>query len=161
MPPDASNAAESTSTPLRRADKWRIRRGASRTLAAALLSCSLLTPRAPIVLHSHAGGGHVHLHGDAELLAAVGLADLAPAARQPSGAALADTGVASLVRADDGHAHHQQRYQTALATTLAYVTIATVLAAPSPAAADAVPLGAPATAAARAPPAGLLSLIIA
>jgi hypothetical protein len=127
MPSDTINPAASPSTPTRRPDRWRIRRGAWRAVAAALLTCSLLAPRDPIVFHFHAGGGHVHSHGDAELLAAIGLEDLARDDHARDHSAHADAG-ARLTRADDGHYHRQQRFHSAVVPGLIFIAFDAALA---------------------------------
>jgi hypothetical protein len=96
----------------------------ARLLVAALFALSLAAPRAALFVHHHDGGEHTHQHLDAELAALIGIephhhdADTAP---RGSGYA-ADRG------ASGAHVHHQQRYQAAVATVVAYVAVSLPLA---------------------------------
>lgn len=107
---------------------------------ALLFAFTLAAPRAPLVYHTHPGGGHAHVH----LLD--GAARATPQAIDRRPAFARDQGDAS------GHVHFQQRYQTAAVAALPFVLLAVALAAvrlasPQFALADRV-----AAASARAPP---------
>jgi hypothetical protein len=119
----------------------------ARLALAALFALSLAAPQAALVQHRHAGGDHAHVHGHA-------LADEADHHHQqqgPRGPAYA--GDHGETRA---HVHHQQRYQAALATIVAFVAVSAPLAPFVPASCRPAPAPVVRAASARAPP--LLSI---
>lgn len=115
----------------------------ARLALATLFALSLAAPQAALVLHRHAGGDHAHVHGHA-------LADEADHHQhrhRPRGPAYAvDHGDAG------AHVHHQQRYQAAIATIVAFVAVSAPLAPFVSAADRPAPTRAARTASARAPP---------
>jgi hypothetical protein len=98
-----------------------------RVAIALLFACALAAPRAPLVHHHHAGGARAHAHGGAllaEPLAHGGVVHRdAPAAGRRDRPVVAGAG-----RAADGHVHHQDRYQAAVAPAAPLATVAAPLA---------------------------------
>jgi hypothetical protein len=123
-----------------------------RVAVALLFACTLATPHAPLVYHTHPGGEQAHVHVDASLLALFGIGDAAahrPArttATDPRPAYARDRGAAG------GHVHQQQLFQAAAMATAIFVAMAAPLGSVIGRRGWGAPTRAAATATARAPP---------
>lgn len=119
---------------------------------ALVFACTLAAPRAPLVYHTHPGGGHAHVHADGGLLAWRGRGEAAAHRRAPANAPDHRPAYARDRGAAGGHVHQQQLYHAAVIATAPCAAIAAPLVSCLPTYDRGAPLRTARRAVARGPP---------
>jgi hypothetical protein len=120
-----------------------------RVAVALLFLAALATPRAPLVLHAHPGGGQAHAHAAGALAGLLGEAEHRHAPQPPRDrrpAYAADHGPTG------AHVHQQSRFHTAVVTAAPFLVVAAPLAPLRIVTVATAPARGAAPASARAPP---------